>query len=159
MESHVKFRIEALPAQTLQSLFTMSEPERAAHNAQLVTVEEPGSTPCRISLQDAEPGEEVILASFTHQAAHSPYHASGPIFVRRDVAQARLEPGEVPLQLKSRLISLRAYDRSDRIIQADVINGAELHEHAARFLADPAAHYLHAHFARYGCYAARIVRA
>jgi hypothetical protein len=41
--------------------------------------------PCRVSLQDAPVGDEVLLLSFTHQPADSPYKAAGPIFVRRGI--------------------------------------------------------------------------
>jgi hypothetical protein len=41
--------------------------------------------PCRISLEDAPIGEELLLLPYEHHPAKSPYRASGPIFVRRGV--------------------------------------------------------------------------
>jgi len=33
-------------------------------------------------------GERVLLTNYEHQPAHSPYRASGPIFVRESAAEA-----------------------------------------------------------------------
>ena len=70
---------------------------------------EPGF-PCRVSLEDAKVGETVLLLPYTHHDVGSPYRASGPVFVRRHAAEARLGPGEVPQMLRHRLLSVRAYD-------------------------------------------------
>jgi hypothetical protein len=42
---------------------------------------------------------------------------------------------------------------------ADLTEGSDLELLIARLLADPRADYLHVHFARPGCYAARVERA
>lgn len=64
----------------------------------------------------------------------------------------------LPAAIRSRLISLRAFDESGEMIDADVVEGARLEPLIAQFLADPAVAYLHAHYARRGCYAVRIER-
>ena len=65
----------------------------------------------------------------------------------------------MPEQLASRLLSLRAYDDSGMIIDADVIDGRDLGVNIDRFIDNREVAYIHAHFARRGCYAARIDRA
>jgi hypothetical protein len=57
------------------------------------------------------------------------------------------------------LISLRAFDASNMMVDADVVQGAELEPLIQRFLALPEVAFLQAHHARRGCYAARIERA
>jgi hypothetical protein len=106
----VTFQIQALPQDTLQSLFAALPQDLAKANAELVHVSEPNSVPCRVSLQCAEPGEKVILASFVHQPANSPYYAKGPIFVRRSAKCAQPSPGEIPHLFLARPMSVRAYD-------------------------------------------------
>lgn len=155
----MSFRIEALPETTFQNLFALEEQALAALGARRVLIEEPHSAPCRISLQDAEPGEEVILASLAHQDAPTPYRASGPVFVRRGVPRARLAAGEVPAAFRRRLLSLRAYDAGHQMIDADVADGKEIEALIARLFGHAEAAYLHAHFAKRGCYAAKVVRA
>jgi len=66
---------------------------------------------------------------------------------------------EVPGALRSRLLSIRAFDALGLMVAADVAEGRALEPLVERFLADPRVAYLHAHFARAGCYAARIERA
>ena len=66
---------------------------------------------------------------------------------------------EVPEVLRVRPISLRAFDSRDEMIDADLAGGAVLEAVIDRLLANPKAAYLHAHYAKRGCYAARIDRA
>jgi hypothetical protein len=45
------------------------------------------------------------------------------------------------------------------LVAADLVDGQALEEMIARLFADPRAAYLHVHFAKPGCYAARVARA
>ena len=65
----------------------------------------------------------------------------------------------MPEPLRVRLISLRAFDGRHQMADADVVAGQDLEGAIERFLADPDVRYLHAHYAKRGCYAARIERA
>ena len=60
--------------------------------------------------------------------------------------------------LRDRLLSLRAYDGDAFITDAEVAEGAEALRVIERFLADPQVAHVDAHFARRGCFAARIER-
>lgn len=120
--------------------------------------ENPGF-PCRVSLADAEIGEEVLLLPFMHHDVDSPYRASGPIFVHVDAATARPEIGEVPAMIRSRLLSVRGYDAGAMMIFAAVAEGRDLEAHFERAFSDPRVEYLHLHNARPGCYSCRVDRA
>nr|WP_243644119.1 DUF1203 domain-containing protein [Sphingomonas sp. PP-CE-1A-559] len=65
----------------------------------------------------------------------------------------------MPEAIRSRPISLRAFGPDDEMIDADLVAGTDLIPLIERFLAVPDVAYLQAHYARRGCYAARIVRA
>jgi hypothetical protein len=110
-------------------------------------------------MRDAEVGERLLLVNYTHQPADTPYRASHAIFVREGAEQAYRAVGEVPEVMRRRLISLRAFDAAGMMVDADVAEGEALEPLIARLLADPKAAYLHAHYARFGCFAARIDRA
>ena len=154
------FRIVALSPDSFAPLFARSDEELAALGAARQIVGEAGTTPCRVSLVDAAPGEEVVLVPFTHlDAPSSPYRGGGAIFVRRGAVRAEPAPGEVPEQLRRRLLSVRAYDAAGWMKHADVTPGAELAAVIGRLFADPAVAYLHVHNAKPGCYAARVDRA
>ena len=124
----------------------------------MVADKKPGY-PCRVSLVDAEPGEEVLLVPFTHHDVVSPYRASGPIFVRVKAQTVKLGVNEIPTMLRSRLLSIRGYDAAAMMVAADVVNGNELEEHVWRLFGDKQVEYIHVHNARPGCYNCRIERA
>jgi Protein of unknown function (DUF1203) len=153
------FRLSPLPLEPFAGLFAMDEDALAKRNVlRMVATESPGF-PCRVSLQDAAAGESVLLLPHTHHDMATPYRASGPIFVRENAQPARPETGEVPAMLRSRVLSLRAYDASGMMVSAEVTEGRNLETPLARRLADPRIAYLHLHFAGPGCYGCRVDRA
>lgn len=154
-----KFRISALPRATFEPQLALDDVSLAAMGARRYVADRRPGFPCRVSLQDAAPGEQVVLVPFVHQPADSPYRASGPVFVREAARQASPEVDEVPVMLRSRTLSLRAYDQGSLMIAADLVEGSDLESGVERLLADPRAAYLHVHFARPGCYACRVDRA
>jgi hypothetical protein len=153
------FQFVALPREPFAPLFDQAEAELTALHARRVVVNERPGFPCRVSLADAEVGEAVLLLSYTHHDVASPYHASGPIYVRQGVRTARPAVGEIPLMFRHRLLSLRAYDREAMLINAAAVTGTELEPAIGELFADPAVAYLHVHNARPGCYNCRVDRA
>jgi uncharacterized protein DUF1203 len=154
----MQFRIQGLPAELFTELFTLSDAALAARNAVRRVADAKPGFPCRVSLTDAEPGDEVILTHFEHHPVASPFRASHAIYVRRG-EQTFDAVDQIPEQLRLRLLSVRGFDGAGMLIAADVVDGRELEGTIARVLADDRAAYLHVHFARPGCYAARVVRA
>lgn len=153
------FQITALPAEPFADLFALSDQDLADRLAVRVIADAKPGYPCRVSLADAEPGEELILVNHQHQAAASPYRATHAVYVRRGAAQAQPAIGEVPDQLRARTLSLRAFDADGMMVATDLAEGGVLAPALDRLLADPKAAYVHVHFARAGCYAARVDRA
>jgi hypothetical protein len=152
------FRIQGLPAEPFTPLFSMSDADLAAHGAVRRIADAKPGFPCRVSLTDAEPGEEVILAHFEHHPVNSPFRASHAIYVRR--GERRFDAvDQIPIQLRTRLLSIRAFDRAGMLVGADVVDGAALEAAIARLFSDERAAYLHVHFAKPGCFAARVDRA
>jgi hypothetical protein len=45
------------------------------------------------------------------------------------------------------------------MVDGDLVDGGEAESLVGRFFADPSVAYIHAHYARRGCYAGRIERA
>ena len=104
-------------------------------------------------------GERLLLLPYMHHEVDIPYRASGPIYVREAAMQAVQEAGDVPALLRSRLLSLRAYDARDMMVLADVLPGTELESGIAQLFAIKRVAYLHVHYAKPGCYACRVDRA
>ncbi len=155
----VTFQISPLPATEFAALFGLSDEALHGRLARRVVVDRPNAFPCRVSLEDAQPGEAVILANYAHQAADTPFRATHAVYVREGAAPATPAVGEVPAQLRRRTLSLRAFDDTGMMIAADLAEGSRLEPVVEALLADPRTAYLHAHFAKQGCYAARIDRA
>jgi len=152
------FRLVGLPAEPFEPFFAMSPAQLQAVGARRMLAMEPNSAPCRVSLVDAEVGEELLLLAWEHLATTSPYRASGPIFVRRRARQAMLAAGVVPPYVTMRLMSLRAYDADDMMVDAEVCEGPATAAAIERLLADDAVAYIHLHNARRGCYSCRVER-
>ncbi len=154
----MSFQISALPREAFEPLFGMSDEKLRSHRAMRQRVTRTPGTPCRISLQDAAVGEEVILLHYTHHPAESPFHAGHAIYVRVDAAQAMPRPGEIPPMLRSRLLSVRGFDAAGMMRNAGVTPGEALASTIEGLLAEESVAYLHLHNAREGCYLARADR-
>jgi len=153
------FRIIALPGERFDELRGLGDAELRARGVLRMRADDRPGFPCRVSLVDAGIGEEVWLFSFTHHDADTPYRASGPIFVRVDATTARPEVNEVPAMLRSRLLSIRAYDARRMMIDSGIAEGRDLEAHIGRFFANPEVAYLDLHNARPGCFNCRVERA
>ena len=154
----MSFQIHALAREPFEQLFALSDAELAERNAVRRRVDVRPGYPCRVSLEDAEIGEDVVLLNYEHQAGNSPYKASHAIFVRETARQAQPAVNEIPESIALRLLSVRAFDASDCIVNADVVHGSQLAEAIDAMLQDERVAYLHLHNAKPGCYAARVTR-
>lgn len=153
------FRFTGLSPKQFAPLFALSDSELLARGMRRVVADSKPGFPCRVSLEDAEPGERLILLPFDHQPAHSPYRASGPIFVRENAREAFDGHGEIPSVLSNRLLSLRGYDAQDLIVEADVVEGDCAADAIERLFARDEVRYIHVHNAKRGCFACRVDRA
>lgn len=152
------FQITALPKTQFEQLFSLSDNELSALRTRRVTATTKPGFPCRVSLADAEIGEEVILVNYEHQSADSPYRASHAVYVRPSATQSSLEPGVVPEVLRIRALSLRGFNEQGMLVAADVVDGKALEAAIEMLFENSAVSYIHIHFAGAGCYAARADR-
>lgn len=115
--------------------------------------------PDRVTLQDAQPGQRLLLLNHTHLSGEGPYRSSHAIFVLEGAERAFDAINTLPPVLRPRTLSLRAFDRDQMMVDADLVEGEQAETLIARLFANPCVEYLHAHFARRGCFACRIDRA
>ena len=155
----MSFRIRGLAPQAFQALFALDDAALAGRGIRRCIADVSPGYPDRIELRDAEPGESLLLLNYTHQPADTPYRASHAIFVLESATQAFDQEGEIPPALRRRLLSLRAFDAAHLLVDADVVHGREVEPVIERLLENPRVQYLQAHYAKPGCYAARIDRA
>ncbi len=155
----MSFRVSGLDPAPFRHLYGLSDDALAAHGAKRYVAHSKPGFPDRIEVRDAEPGETLLLLNYEHQPADTPYRASHAIFVREGAEQAYSEVDSLPEPLKVRPISLRAFNEAGEMVDADLVDGRDLEPLIARFFRKSEVAYLHAHYAKRGCYAARIDRA
>lgn len=152
------FQISALNIDQFSHLFGQDQEVLARLGAQRIIVDNKPGFPCRVSLRDAEVGEKVLLMNYEHQPLPTPFQSSHAIFVREWASQAIPDRNEVPEMFRHRLLSVRAFDASGMMIDADVIDGERLESLIEHLLANKSTDNLHIHNAKLGCYAALVER-
>jgi len=155
----MSFRITGLPAEHFAHLFALSDAALAEHGAirRIADARDPGY-PCRISLTDSAPGDELLLVNYEHHPVNSPYRMRFAVYVRKgeETYEGR---DEVPEQLRRRVLAVRSFDTDAMMVDWELVEGFDLEVAIERLFSAPLAAYLHVHFAAPGCYAARVERA
>jgi len=154
----MSFRITGLSPDPFRHLFDLTDDELAKLGAKRYVADAKPGYPDRVELRDAEPGETLILLNYVHQPANTAYRASHAIFVREGAEAAYDRINEIPDVMRTRKISLRAFDANHLMVDAELADGSEIEEVIGRLFADPRIAYIQAHYAKRGCYAARIER-
>ncbi len=152
------FRVRGLSPAPFLPLYGLPDTELARRGARRYVVDAVPGFPDRVELRDATLGETVLLVNYLHQPADTPYRASHAIFVREGAVRAYDECDQIPPALAVRPISLRAFSADHWMVDADLVPGAELESSIGRLLSDQGIAYLQAHYAKRGCFAARIDR-
>lgn len=154
----MSFQFHALDHNQFAHLFELSDADLSEVGAMRTTVDACPGTPCRVSLEDASIGETVILVNYEHMAKASHFRSSHAIFVRQNVTTAQPELDEVPRLLRHRVLSIRAFDKKGRMKNADLVDGSDAETLIAQMFEDPQIEELHVHYAKPGCFAARVSR-
>ena len=153
------FRLAGLDPAPFAPLFLLDDAGLAARGMARRFADADHGFPSRVGLEDARRGDELLLLPYEHQPAHSPYRASGPVFVRRDARRRVLAPGEVPPYVAERLISLRAYDAAHLMVDAEVREGGAVGDWLENVFRRGEIAYVHLYNARRGCYSCLAERA
>lgn len=156
----MSYAVTGLPVEPFRPLFGLSEEALAERGIRRMEVTAPTGFPCRIRVEDAKPGETVLLLNYEHQPADTPFRSRHAIFVCEQATETRRTVGELPPSLAIRPhLSIRAFDAEGMMTDGQVAAQGEVEAMIERMLEDPQVAYLHAHYAGRGCYAARIDRA
>ena len=151
------YRIEGLAPDAFASLFSMTDGELAARNAVRVTADQPAGYPCRVSLKDAAPGEELVLLNHVSNDVPTPFRTAYAIYVRKG-AEAASYTDEAPDYLNRRTLSLRGFDEAGMLKDASLAMPGEADAQVRALFGRPDIATIHAHNAAYGCFLARIER-
>jgi hypothetical protein len=114
--------------------------------------------PCRVSLEDAEIGDHLMLVHHVSNDVAGPFRMAHAIYVRDGARQASKVHDTVPPMLNRRTLSLRAFDGEGMLRRAMLAEPGGTDERIRELFADSSIAYIHAHNAAYGCFLAAIER-
>ena len=152
------FKVLALPEAVADRVRRLRSDDHGNDGIDFTVADRKPGYPCRVCLEDAEPGEPMLLFSYSPFNRPRPYRNIGPIFIHGDRCSPYRDSGAVPSQLRHRLLALRAYDESDLMVGADIVDGTEVEALIQRLFGDSRAKYIHVHNARAGCFACQLER-
>lgn len=151
------YRISGLSREPFSGLFALSDTELAARNAVRVTATTKPGFQCRISLEEAEIGEELILLNHTHHDVETPYRSDYAIYVRDGVEPATFVD-RMPPMLLPRHLALRGFSADGTLLTACLTAPGDADAKVRDLFAADDIAYIHVHNAAHGCFAARIDR-
>jgi hypothetical protein len=153
------FIITGLSPSPFQELFLTDDQVLKAMNIRRVTADHKPGYPCRVSLIDADVGEELLLLPYVHHPVDSPYKSEGAIYIRRKATAYQAAVNAIPAILHHRTLSFRGYDANGMMRIASTVEGQKTALTIRKMFADPTITYLHIHNAGPGCYNCKVVRA
>ncbi|HYI48780.1 MAG TPA: DUF1203 domain-containing protein [Allosphingosinicella sp.] len=151
------YRIEGLAPEAFESLFGMMDGELAERGAIRVVADSPSGFPCRVSLADAAPGEELVLLNHVSHDVAGPFRTAYGIYVRKGAETAAFTD-EPPEMLDKRTLGLRGFDGEGMLRGALLALPGEADARIRELFERPEVATIHAHNAAYGCFLARIER-
>jgi Protein of unknown function (DUF1203) len=151
------YRIEGLKRADFDPLFAMDDAQLARHNAVRVTATGPGF-PCRVSLEDAQAGESLILLNYTSHDVATPYRSAYAIYVREDATEIAPLIDTTPPVFEGRPLGLRAFDKDGMLRNAALALPGQADQKIRTLFEAPEIAYIHAHNAAHGCFSAKVER-
>ena len=152
------YRITGLDAAPFKPLFELSDDELAQRNARRLTATNKPGFPCRVTLEDANEGEEVILLHHVSHDVDTPYRSAYAIYVRAGAGEAASFVDEVPPVFEGRPLAFRGFDSEGMLRGALLAMPGEADAKIRELFERPEVATIHAHNAAYGCFAAKIER-
>jgi len=114
--------------------------------------------PCRITLEDAEPGEELLLFHHVSHDVDSPYRSSYAIYVRTGAKIAARYTDAVPPIFAGRPLAMRAFGTDAMLKTAGLSAPGEADQNIRQLFELEEVAYIDVHNAAHGCFAARVER-
>jgi hypothetical protein len=153
------YRIQGLAPDHFRRWFGLPDEVLAAEGIIRVRADAKPGYPCRVTLEDAEPGETLLLLNHVDHEVATPYRSSYAIYVREHAEQAPALIDELPAVFANRPIAMRAFDSEGMLRGAALALAGDADAQIRALFDRPDIAYLHAHNAAHGCFAARVERA
>lgn len=150
--------IRGLDPQDFAPLFALDDDALASRRAVRTTARASRGFPCRVSLRDADEGDELLLLHHVNHAVDTPYRHAFAIYVRKDAAEAAQYVDTCPPVFEGRPIALRGFSAAGMLVDARLAQPGETDAAIRALLQDGTIAYIDAHNAAHGCFAARVNR-
>jgi Protein of unknown function (DUF1203) len=154
----MSYRITGLDREPFAELFDMKDTALAERGAVRVTAAADKGWPCRISLEDAKAGEELILLNHLSHDVATPYRSSYAIYVRKAANRTAEFVDETPPVFEGRPMAFRAFDAEGMLRNAALALPGQADDKIRELFESENIAYIHAHNAAHGCFSARIER-
>ena len=152
------YRIEGLRSEAYAGLLGLADDDLAERGARRVTADSNPGFPCRVTLEDAEPGESLILFNHVSHDVPTPFRSAYAVYVRETAAEPACYVDEPPPVFAGRALGLRGFDGEGMLRGALLALPGEADEKIRALFDRPEIETIHAHNAAAGCFAAKIVR-
>ena len=152
------YRITGVKREPFEHLFGLGDAELAALNARRVVADKKPGFPCRITLEDANPGESLILTNYVSHDVATPYRTAYAIYVREAALESAVYDNALPPVFRQRPLSLRGFDGEGMLRGALLALPGEAEDKILELFENSEIAAIHAHNAAYGCFAAKIER-
>jgi hypothetical protein len=153
------YRISGIAPERYARFFGMPDEALAVEGIVRVRADVKPGFPCRITLEDAEPGETLLLLNHEDHSAATPYRSAYAIFVRENAERAAVIEDALPAVFVNRPIALRGFDAEGMLRGATLALAGDADARIRELFAREEIAYIHAHNAAHGCFAARVDRA
>lgn len=153
------YKISGLDPAQHSHLFAMTDAELAAINARRLTATADRGFPCRVSLRDADEGENLILFHHVSHDVVTPYRSAYAIYIRENAQVAAEYVDETPPVFEGRPIALRGFDADGNLRDAALALQGQADALIRELFESEDIAYIHAHNAAHGCFSAAIRRA
>jgi len=114
--------------------------------------------PCRVTLEDAEPGESLLLLNHVSHDVATPFRSAYAIYVRENAAEAPEYVDSTPAFLDHRMLGFRGFDADGILRRASVAGPGDADQAIRGLFAYDEVAYIHIHNAGAGCFMARAER-
>lgn len=153
------YRITGLDPAQFAHVVGAGETDLAALSAVRVTATSKPGFPCRVTLEDAEPGETLILLNYVSHDVATPYRSAYAIYVLENAGAAASYLDAVPPVFGGRPLGLCGFDVTGMLRTAALALPGQADIKIREVFADADIAYIHAHNAAHGCFVARVDRA
>lgn len=152
------YQITGLKREDFASLFEMDDADLVKQGARRVVATSKPGFPCRVSLQDAELGESLILFNHVSHDVATPYRSSYAIFVRENGEEVETYTDTIPPVFEGRPMAFRGFDAAGMLVGATLALPGQADAKIRELFVSGEIAYIHAHNAAHGCFSARIDR-